>query len=224
METLIRSRRKTIAIEVKPDGEVVVRAPLRAAKRDIQRFIETHSDWIAKKQQQAQRYTLTKVPVTEITSQQFWYLGQTYPVRLIETGSKPVQFDNEFILAQPFLPAAANVFLSWYRRQAKKIIISRVEAFAKQYDFGYNGISITRATTRWGSCSGKGNLSFAWRLVMAPMAVIDYVVVHELAHLRELNHSAAFWQEVENILPDYKQRRQWLRQQGHKLDLPIKTG
>ena len=99
------------------------------------------------------------------------------------------------------------------------MLTERVEFFAHAQGFKVKKIRISSARTRWGSCSAKGTLSFTWRLVMAPPDVIDYVVVHELCHLKELNHSKAFWAQVEAILPDYKTRRKWLKDNGAKLHL-----
>lgn len=98
-----------------------------------------------------------------------------------------------------------------YKAEAKKIIIPRVAEFAEKYWFKYNNIRITSAQTRWGSCTSKKNLNFTYRLVLAPEKVRDYVIVHELCHLRQMNHSQKFWKEVEAIMPDYKQQEKWLK-------------
>ena len=98
-------------------------------------------------------------------------------------------------------------------------MIERVAFFARSQDVKPGKLCISSARTRWGSCSAKGTLSFTWRLVMAPLDIIDYVVVHELCHLKEMNHSRAFWERVETILPDYKRRRKWLKENGGALRL-----
>ena len=103
-----------------------------------------------------------------------------------------------------------------YKQQARKIITQKVEFFAHKYGFCYNTIKITSAKTRWGSCTSKWNLNFSYRLVLTPDDVIDYVVVHELCHLRQMNHSVKFWKEVETILPDYKTQNTRLRRNGYK--------
>lgn len=106
-----------------------------------------------------------------------------------------------------------------YRQAAKEYIPKRAEYYAAQLGVSYNRITIRDQKTRWGSCSGKGNLSFNWRLILAPPKILDYVVVHELCHRREMNHSPRFWALVESILPDYKQSRKWLKENGDKLTL-----
>ena len=101
-----------------------------------------------------------------------------------------------------------------YRRQAKARLEERAAYFASRMGVSYQRISVRAAKTRWGSCSAKGNLNFHWKQILMPPQVLDYVVVHELAHRKEMNHSPAFWAEVEKILPDYRERRKWLKTYG----------
>ena len=110
-----------------------------------------------------------------------------------------------------------QVFTNWYKERALEIITERVNHFSAQYGFQPKQVKISSAKTRWGSCSANGTLNFTWRLIMSPLSVIDYVVVHELAHLRVRNHSRKFWQVVESIDPDYKTKRKWLREYGETL-------
>ena len=102
--------------------------------------------------------------------------------------------------------------ISEYKKEAKQIIIPRVQEFAQKYGFTYNSIKITSAMTRWGSCTSKKNLNFTYRLALAPERVRDYVIVHELCHLRQMNHSKKFWSEVASIMPDYKDQEKWLKE------------
>jgi len=99
-----------------------------------------------------------------------------------------------------------------YKREAREIIIPRVAEFAEKYGFTYNSVKITSAMTRWGSCTSKKNLNFTYRLALAPREVRDYVIVHELCHLRQMNHSKKFWSEVEAIMPSYKEQEKWLKE------------
>lgn len=101
-----------------------------------------------------------------------------------------------------------------YKKQAKRLIPPRVKVFAEKYGFSYNSVKITSAKTRWGSCTSKRNLNFTYRLILAPQKVIDYVIVHELCHLRQMNHSKKFWDEVAAIMPDYKVQEHWLKEHG----------
>ncbi len=146
-------------------------------------------------------------------------LTKVFSVPLCLCGLRLSDLEERFFLERQALPGAAAAFKAWYRAQARALVEERVRQYAARYGFSYRQVRITSARTRWGSCSAKGTLCFTWRLVMAPPECIDYVVVHELAHLRVANHSPAFWREVGAILPDYKARRKWLRVNGRSLTL-----
>ncbi|MDM7987323.1 MAG: M48 family metallopeptidase, partial [Smithella sp.] len=114
---------------------------------------------------------------------------------------------------------AKEVFIHWYKEKANEVISERVAWYSDKMGIQVKQIKITSATTRWGSCSSKGTVSFPWRLVMAPVPVIDYVVVHELVHILEKNHGKAFWKKVRAIMPDYQQKIRWLEVNGHILKI-----
>ena len=168
---LIRSSRKTIVIQIRPEGEVIVRAPKRMSAAAIERFVAGKRYWIEK------------------------HLAK-------QTAALPKFSDAE---------------IHGLAQQAKMVIPERVAYFAPMVGVTYGKITIRNQHTRWGSCSGQGNLNFNCLLMLAPEDVIDYVVVHELCHRKEMNHSARFWAEVERILPDYKESRRWLREKGPAL-------
>lgn len=170
---LIRSGRKSLTIQVKTDGSVVVRAPLRLAKYRIERFVTEHEDWIRTQQNKVEKYREQVHVITE-------------------------EERRDGIL------------------RARKIFPERTAYFAKRMGVTYNRITIREQKTRWGSCSSVGNLNYNWKLVLMPPGVLDYVVVHELAHRREMNHSAAFWKVVATWMPDYKKYRKWLRDNGNQ--------
>jgi len=123
------------------------------------------------------------------------------------------------VLGADLAPRARDLFRTWYRARAREVLEERVEHFARRMGLAVLGVRITEAKERWGSCSVSGTLNFAWRLVTAPIGIIEYVVVHELAHLVEMNHSRRFWEQVGRILPDYAERRAWLRKNEHRLSL-----
>jgi predicted metal-dependent hydrolase len=210
---IIRSKRKTLALIVKPDGTLVVRAPLRTAEKSIWEFMENHTEWIEKKRAEALA-ALPLAPRQYVSGEIFMYLGQSYPLEIVKGQKKPLLLEENFKLAESAQATAKLVFERWYRMQAKKILNERVSKYASQYCLQYKKIGITSARTRWGSCSANGSLNFSWRLIMAPIEVVDYVVVHELAHTVFHNHSKRFWKKVETIMPDYKERKKWLRKNG----------
>ena len=216
VDQIVRSKRKTLALIVKPDGTVLVHAPLRAPKAVIAEFVEKNQGWIAKHQAKALA-ALPSVHRGYVPGEAFPYLGTTYPLEVVEGQKERLRLDGRFKLAASHQSEAALAFERWYRDQARQVLTARVEFFAHQYEFPYQGIRITSARTRWGSCSSTGSLSFSWRLILAPLAVVDYVVVHELVHTVFHNHSKQFWHRVGMVLPDNQKHRRWLREHGRGL-------
>jgi len=219
IDQLIRSRRKTIALIVQLDGRLAVRAPLRATKRQILDFVERKSAWIRSKQELALKSSSITKPKEYVSGESFWFLGQTYRLQIVENAGQLLSLNHCFCLDRDALPQAQKVFIQWYRQQARRVISERLAWYASRYGYSYRQIKITSARTRWGSCSSKRTISFTWRLVMAPLPVIDYVVVHELAHTSVKNHDKAFWSKVKAILPGYPQQAAWLKTNGALLFL-----
>lgn len=216
---IIHTRRKTIALIIERDGSLIVRAPLRVSDKAILRMVEQKKDWIRAKQAQIRARGPVYTPRQYASGEIFWYLGKTYPLEVVAARSPALSLDGSFKLSSRALSKAPLVFKHWYRKQAASILAERVQWYATRYGFAYHKIRISSAKTRWGSCSSKGTLSFAWRLVMAPLPVIDYVVVHELVHLHVKNHSKEFWGQVQEIMPDYKQKVKWLKENGRLLSI-----
>ncbi|MFT3894347.1 MAG: SprT family zinc-dependent metalloprotease [Anaerolineales bacterium] len=213
---LIRSKRRTIALIVERDGSVTVRAPLKMSAKAIEEFVVKHADWVEKKQIEVANIAPEKTKQYE-AGERFLFLGQEYPLEIVKSARKKLVLEDAFKLAESEKENAEAVFRHWYRKQAAKIILERVALFAERYQLAVGTIRITSARTRWGSCSPKNNLSFSWRLVLTPPDVIDYVVIHELAHTVHHNHSKRFWKLVEKWMPDYKERRKQLRTYGKEI-------
>lgn len=176
---IVRSRRKTISIEIRPELCVVVRAPLHMTEKEIEGFLRAHEKWIRdhlEQMRQRQEAARTR-PEDRLTMAQLQNLAD----------------------------------------QALLVIPRKADRYAQLLGVTYGRITIRNQKTRWGSCSAKGNLNFNCLLMLTPDEVIDYVVVHELCHRREMNHSQAFWTLVEGVLPDYKVQKKWLKQNGEKL-------
>lgn len=218
IKKLVRSKRRTIALIVERDGSLTVRAPRRAAVADIQSFILEKQDWIIRTQEKLK--SLVDVPKKEYKDgDSFLFLGNTYGLTLVRPQRPALKFEDGFTLGSTAQGNGERLFKQWYKEQAYKVFADRVGVFSTQYGFVPKQVKISSARTRWGSCSVDGSLNFTWRLVMAPLNVIDYVVVHELVHLRVKNHSSRFWREVEKIMPEYKDLRKWLRLHGETLSL-----
>lgn len=216
VKEIIRSKRRTLALIVQPDGSLIVRAPLKAPHRSIREFVQNNVKWIEKKQAQARALVLP-TPKKYVDGEEFLFLGDSYPLQIVRNQKQALVFDGCYKLAESAQSRGATEFERWYRARAKQILTDRVNCFAQQYGFKYAGLRINAARTRWGSCSPTGALNFSWRLIMAPMESIDYVVVHELVHTIIHNHSRRFWNKVESIMPDYKSRKVWLKEHGQEL-------
>jgi predicted metal-dependent hydrolase len=178
--------------------------------------VEKNKQWIENNRAKALA-TLPPAPKQYMPGETFLYLGVTYPLEIAEKQKRELLLDGRFKLAESAQPHAALAFERWYRAQASQVLHERVNLYAHQYDFQYTRIGVTSARTRWGSCSATASLNFSWRLIMAPLEVVDYVVVHELVHTRIHNHSKQFWHKVEMIMPDYKEHRTWLRKNAQQL-------
>jgi predicted metal-dependent hydrolase len=214
---IIRSRRRTFAIEVHSDARVVVRVPLRASNDMVEKIIDKRRSWIHQKQTLA-RERLRLVPSRGfVDGEGFMYLGGTYRLTVVDGQSVPLLFDGGFLLSRDHAGRARDLFIGWYRQEALRKISERVLYHASVSAINYGRVRVTGAGKRWGSCGPNGSLNFSWRLIMAPLGVVDYVVLHELAHIYEKSHSKRFWLKVAELCPDYREHEKWLNDNGHTL-------
>lgn len=218
-DEIIRTKRRSIALIVERDGRLIVRAPRRAGSEAIEKLIAQKEKWIRSKQALAKETHAAFKPREYVNGEGFWCLGKIHPLEIVDHLKPSLTLNGTFQLSCSALARAPLVFERWYRQQALRVFSERVEWYAKQHGYSYAKIRITSAQTRWGSCSSRGTLSFTWRLIMAPLPVIDYLAVHELVHLKVKNHSKEYWSAVELIMPDYQNRITWLKKNGHLLSL-----
>jgi predicted metal-dependent hydrolase len=216
---IIKTGRRTISLTVETDGSLVVRAPLKVSESMIHTFVESKKRWVDKKRLEAASAKPPR-PKQFINGEIFHYLGNEYPLEIVSNQPKALQLEGHFKLSDSWLLRADQAFEHWYRAQARKFLAERVRFFAEKYELQFDSIRLSSARTRWGSCSARGVLSFTWRLIMTPIDVIDYVVVHELVHTLVHNHSRRYWGKVEKILPQYLEPYEWLRKNGHQVDWP----
>ena len=219
IDQLIRTRRKSIALIVQRDGSLIVRAPLRSSDKQIITVVNSKSEWIKAKQELVKAVYPPFAPKEYVNGEGFWFLGKIHKLEILESQRPALLLNGTFRLARRALVRAEKTFTDWYKARALQVITERVQWYAAKHGLKYGQIKITSARTRWGSCNFRGTLSFSWRLVMAPVPVIDYVVVHELAHTVEKNHSKKFWARVQIIMPDYRNRIEWLDKNGHLFNL-----
>ncbi|RCK75112.1 MAG: putative metal-dependent hydrolase [Ignavibacteriae bacterium] len=219
IDKIIRSKRKTIALQLTDDVTLIVRAPFEVSEETINKVVTKHLKWIEKKKNEVLSRDPQFAEKEFVNGEGFLYLGKSYKLYIVNEQDIPLKFNNGFFLLRNYQPMARQLFINWYKERAYEKISERIKLYAQKRGFEFNKIRITDANIRWGSCSPKGNLNFSWRLIMAPLPVIDYVVVHELVHLEEKNHSKIFWNKVKMLLPNYENSREWLKNNGYLLRL-----
>ena len=215
IEKIVRSNRKSVTIAVLPNQKLSIKAPNRITKKQINEIITKHRLWIIKR---INNYKENKYePKKFIEGEKLLLLGNEYTLKYAHSYKTPKIANNFILIDNNFHTDLRSFFEFWYKNFALSIFVQKAEKFAPRLNVKYKQIKISNAKTRWGSCSSLKNINLSWKLIMAPTKVIDYVIIHELAHLLELNHSARFWNNVEKIMPDYKQHKLWLKKYGHLL-------
>lgn len=211
------SRKKSIAIQVKPSN-VTLLAPQRSSFQDIYQVLEKKQRWIETQ--------LQKLPSLKSVNYQngdiFLVQGEKHTLHVKHETEAKVTKTNEYItISIPeqhnHLACRKELLAKWYHSMAYQSMMPRFRHFQKLLNVSPNKITFGLRKSRWGSCSSKQNITINWLLVMSPQNIQDYVIVHELCHLLEMNHSKRFWQLVENILPDFQSSRNWLKEHGHTL-------
>jgi len=211
-----RSKRKTIALLVNLDSTLTVKAPFYLPTQEIDKVIDKKRNWIIAKVKQAQRKP--KPVVREfVNGEGFLYLGKSYRLRINNTAK--ISLGDNLFFPKAKIENIREELVEWYKQQATHKFNLRAKWYAKKMGVNYSSIKLSSAQKRWGSCGRNNVLSFNWRLVMAPLKVLDYVVVHELTHIEYKNHSAKYWNKVRTLLPNYKQAKDWLKENGHILNI-----
>lgn len=212
--TLLRSRRKTLAVSIQKDGCVEVRAPYRMPLPAIERFLESKKDWIEEKAGLAKRAAEKRERFRIAPGSTLRLAGREYPVL---PGEGPRLADGRIYVPDAPFEEWKPELAAFLKQLAQEEIARRTAWYAAQMGVQPASVRIGRSNTSWGTCSGKNGLNFTWKLIFAEPEVLDYVVVHELAHIREHNHSARFWRVVESVLPDWRERRAKLKPLQQKL-------
>lgn len=217
-----KSKRAALRIDINSGLEVVLPEGSKTVSPD--QLIKSREGWILETLARIELLR-EKIKLRSLEEKRVvLYLGREHRlVKIIRNDTSPgVKFDNDrfFVTVPDDTPEKSAAALEkWYRSEAGRIFSQRARAIGGKMNLEYNKIFIRSQKTRWGSCSRQKNLSFNWRLVMAPIEVIDYLIVHEIAHIREMNHSPGFWRLVEKACPDYKASRRWLKENGPALTL-----
>ena len=245
--TLLRSRRKTASIYIERDGKVSVLVPEKLTARQVEDILESKRKWIYQSLAEWQDLNANRIQRDYVNGEGFLYLGRSYRLKLVSDLPEPLMLKDGYFLMQASrgceppdcssihqgthvprspksmplgsAPDADSVFREFYRAKGAVRIPPRVAYFQTKMGVKSKSIKIMDLKHRWASCTASGKLNFHWKCMMAPLTVIDYIVVHELAHLIHSNHSAAFWNELDKVLPDFQERKTWLRDNGAGMEL-----
>jgi len=214
------AKRKRLTITVERDRTVVVHAPTDVSEAKIEAILLAKQRWIRDKVNHSQKYTAPIHPPGKeiVNGESALYLGRHYQIELTPGKEKAIRFEQKFLIPAWLASGRQTVLRSWYQERADEKILPKVEKFAKQLGVDYGKARLVDDLYRWGSCTPNDNLHFNWRLIKAPVYVIDYVIIHELAHLREPNHTPRFWSIVHSQCPKMDKAKQWLKEHGQILE------
>lgn len=217
-DILIRTNRRSLSLSISKQGELVVRAPKKLSMQYILAFIKEKEKWITKKKNEVLENC--KLNNQFLNYDCMLFCGKKYKV-VSQKGIKKIELtESEMYVPNVSDKDKLNIFYqNWYINRAKEILVNRVEYFANLMQVDYSKIVIMNNKRRWGACTRNGVLKFNYRMIMLPHKVIDYIVIHELTHLIEFNHSQAFYKIIESIMPDYKKQKELLKKYDFVLSL-----
>jgi predicted metal-dependent hydrolase len=217
---LKKSPRKTTSIYIERDGSVSVLAPEPYDLGKVESLIEKKRSWIYRNLAEWEDLNRTRVQREFVSGEGFLYLGRNYRLQLVESQEQALTLKNGyFCLRKDLAHSGFTVFKQFYRDKGKERLPERVAGSAAQMGLQPGRIRVIELSNRWTSCSANGELNFHWKVMMLPLTILDYVIVHELAHLKYANHTAAFWNLVDKVLPDFQERKAWLRFRGAAMDV-----
>ncbi|BDU51619.1 M48 family metallopeptidase [Haliovirga abyssi] len=225
---LIKKKKKNLSISIKRDGKIIVSAPLNAKYEDIEKIILSKGKWILKKLEIINDNIHLQKEKKYVNGELFLYLGKNYKLEILKCEdlkntkielledklkikiNNKLESDKEYIKKELY---------KWYMQKAMEKLEERMKIHSSKNNLYYRSITIKNSKTYWGSCSTNGDINFNWKIIMTPLEIIDYVVIHELSHLIHHNHSKKFWDLVSKSIPDYKIKRKWLRINGINLGI-----
>lgn len=221
-------RKKTVAVAVEPDGAVCVTAPMATPPAELDAIVHRKASWILERRRRQAGLEPAAARREAVSGEGFLYLGRHYRLRVlpVDGDPAPVRLERGWLVAEveaglAETERAARVrdgLVAWYREHASRRLAERVRAWAPVVGVEPAGVLVREPRKRWASCDARGNLRFNWRIIQAPRRLVDYVVVHELAHLIHPDHGREFWALLGRAMPDYEERREALRRLGRRLE------
>lgn len=219
------SPRKTTDIVIERNGVVTVRAPADYTPEQVDAVVDSKRLWIYRNLAEWKDLNASAVAREWVNGETFLYLGRAYRLSLVSGQERPLLLkEGRFCLSRAVIErggavAARQAFEAYFADKGMQRLSQRVAWFASKVGVNIAGIKVKEMGYRWASCGKNGTLNFHWKCMMAPPRIIDYIVVHELCHLHYRNHTDAFWNEVDKVMPDYRERKAWLRKHGAGLDV-----
>lgn len=226
-QVIRRPRRRTASISVKPDCSVQVMVPATLSDQKIDELVKRKSRWIRNKIAQFQEIQRNSKEKEYVSGESFTYLGRNYRLKVVtgDPEENPVKLMNgkfyvhipDYVTKEERVELVKNQLSIWYQEHAVTRLREKVRRYAKQMGVDPHSVGIKGYKSRWGSCHSDGRVYFNWRIIVAPHSIVDYVVVHELCHLVHHDHSKKFWKLLGTIIPDYAERKEWLKVNGRGL-------
>jgi predicted metal-dependent hydrolase len=217
---LKKSDRKTTSIYIERDGTVSIIAPAPFNIEKIEQIIESKRSWIYRSLAEWEDLNRTRIHREYVNGESFLYFGRNYRLQLVSGQDEPLMFQQgQFKLVQAEVQNAPEHFKMFYKAKLQKKLKSRLKQYQSKMKNQSSDIRVMELQNRWGSCTSKGVINFHWKCAMLPLSVLDYVIVHELAHLGDKTHSASFWRTVEKVMPNYEEAKTWLKFNGAGMSL-----
>jgi predicted metal-dependent hydrolase len=222
---VVRSRRNTADVVIERDGRLLVRAPETVSRERIEQIVEAKKYWIYKNLAEWRDLNATRVLREYRNGEGFLYLGRSFRLLLVANQTEPLQLRNgRFCLCRDLaehgsMRAAREAFKNFYIARGRERMLDRVCYYAPKVGALVSKVEVRELGNRWASYSPRGNVAFHWKCLMAPPTIIDYIVVHELCHFHHLDHTSAFWNEVDKVIPAYHERKEWLKRNGAGFDV-----
>jgi predicted metal-dependent hydrolase len=213
------SKRKTLNISVERDRSIIVRSPEHLTEDKIAKIVHSKRQWIKEKLTHSQKYPVISDSKEFISGESLMYLGRNYQLLVVDEEIQGIEFSQRFRISRSSQPVANKLFKEWYLQQALKKIEPLATRFAKSLGVKYNQFKTSEMKYRWGSCTPANNIIFNWRIIKAPTYVVEYLVAHELVHLLEPNHTPRFWNILSIQVPDFQRAKNWLKINGHLLEV-----
>jgi len=213
------SNRKTLNISVERDRSIIVRAPENLSLEKIEEIVQSKRNWIKDKINHSQKYPIDFKAKEFVSGESLLYLGRNYQLLVVEEDFEGIRFNQSFTISKSNQANANQLFKEWYLAKALEKIKPLAKKYASNLGVKYNGCKTSEMKYRWGSCTPKNNIIFNWRIVKAPMYVLEYLVAHELVHLIENNHTPEFWNILSIQVPNYEKAKKWLREKGQLLEI-----